>query len=94
MAVLIQFDMQDKDGNAITVLEEEAHHFSYDVGKHGDMTVTLWAAIATGGSMLSVHNNVRSAWNVTLPPPAPLPPEPLPAEPTKAFDISSLPKKE
>lgn len=69
--VKIQFN----DGEVIE--EADAVNFGYAVGKYGDMTVALVSD--SENTLLSVHNNVRSAWNVP--------------GPTTAIDISSMTKK-
>lgn len=81
MSVLVQFSSQDKDGNYVTILEKDAHHFGYNIGKYGEMTVVL---ADESDNILSVHTGVRSAWNL---------PVTAPAEPTTAIDITSIPKK-
>ena len=59
--------------------EPDATNFGYTVNKFGDMTVVLVGEDES--VMISVHNNVRSAWKVAAP------------APTTAIDITSMPKK-
>lgn len=67
--------VQFNDGEVIE--EADAVNFGYTLSKYGDVTVVLVGE--DENTMISVHNNVRSAWKVTAP--------------TTAIDISSMPKK-